>query len=56
MAAHAFSVTADDFTAALPKKGTHAWLSWAVEHDVIASSAAHRVASGLLTGSLACLA
>jgi putative hydroxymethylpyrimidine transport system substrate-binding protein len=56
MAAHAFSVTGDDFKATLPMKSTHAWLSWAVEHGVIASSAAHRVASGLRTDSLPCLA
>jgi putative hydroxymethylpyrimidine transport system substrate-binding protein len=56
LAAHAFSATGDESTALLPSKTTTAWLSWAVEHGVIAGSAARRVASGLWTGSLACLA
>jgi putative hydroxymethylpyrimidine transport system substrate-binding protein len=56
LAAHAFSVIGDDSTAALPKKNTKAWLGWAIEHGVITSSAARRVASGLRSGNLVCLA
>jgi putative hydroxymethylpyrimidine transport system substrate-binding protein len=55
-AAHAFSPATGDFSALLPRKATKAWLGWAIEHGVIAGSAAPRVASGLWTGSLACLA
>ncbi|MGA8217082.1 MAG: ABC transporter substrate-binding protein [Solirubrobacterales bacterium] len=56
MAAHAFSLTGTEATAALPKVSTKAWLSWAIEHGVIAHSAAHRVALGLLASNIACLA
>lgn len=55
-AADAFSLTGEESTASLPRKTTKAWLSWAIEHGVIPASATRRVASGLWTGSLACLA
>jgi putative hydroxymethylpyrimidine transport system substrate-binding protein len=56
MAAQAFSLTGTETTAALSRASTRAWLSWAIGHGVIARSAARRVALGLLSGNLACLA